>query len=570
MAHLRRKSVSSPPGKIKTSIAKVISRTKHNSFYHKLSLRGDNPLYLLGTPKVIWAGSPSAGAELATGKFIADGHILENPENNQNLWLGGDVWQATNLNNNWLEYLHSFRWLIDLYHAENEDGAKKRGQELVAAWIEQNTRWREVSWRADVVGERNTNWLIYAPLILDTEDLTYRRRVLDMIARQARYLMNISTNAWVIPNNLKAIIGLILSGLFVPGGEGWLKEGCSLLKVAVEKEVFIDSSLRSEAPQKLLQLYLSFVLLGEAFKQAGREEPEEVLGAILRIEINLKNIIHGDGKLALFNGAGIQGGKDIRLALLKISQKSNKLERPEQSGLARIEKSKSLIIMDVGPPPELNMSAASHCGTHAFEMSRGRERLIVNCGGAPFINEDGASLIATNLRGSEAHSTLVLNNQNSSEIRKDGLIGLGVTKVSSRMIEGRGKVLIESEHDGYVLSCGYLHKRLIYASETGESIRGEDIIEHHKISKSIEVVPFNIRFHLHPNVSVTQSDREDMLCLRLENGEEWYFRCRGAERSLKSSIYFGEEEKGTATKQIVLSGKTGGPITTVLWSLQLK
>ena len=226
--------------------------------------------------------------------------------------------------------------------------------------------------------------------------------------------------------------------------------------------------------------------------------------------------------------------------------------------------------MDVGPPPELNMSAASHCGTHAFEMSRGRERLIVNCGGAPFINEDGASLIATNLRGSAAHSTLVLNNQNSSEIRKDGLIGLGVTKVSSRMIEGRGKVLIESEHDGYVLSCGYLHKRLIYASETGESIRGEDIIEHHKISKSIEVVPFNIRFHLHPNVSVTQSDREDMLCLRLENGEVWYFRCRGAERSLKSSIYFGEEEKGTATKQIVLSGKTGGPITTVLWSLQLK
>ena len=64
--------------------------------------------------------------------------------------------------------------------------------------------------------------------------------------------------------------------------------------------MFLDSSLRSEAPQKLLQLYLSFVLLGEAFKQAGREEPEEVLGAILRIEINLKNIIHGDGKLASF------------------------------------------------------------------------------------------------------------------------------------------------------------------------------------------------------------------------------------------------------------------------------
>ena len=570
MVQLRRKPVSPPRGKIHTSIAEAISRTKNNSFYHKLSLRGDNPLYLLGTPKVIWPGSPSAGAKLVYGKIVADGHILENPKNDQNLWLGGDVWRATNLNNNWLEYLHSFRWLIDLHQAENQEGAKKRGQELVAAWIEQNNQWGAVSWGADVVGERNTNWLLFAPLILDTEDLTYRRCVLDMIARHARFLMNISTDEREALNNLRAIVGLTLSGLFVPGGESWLKKGCSLLRKAVEKEVFADDALRSQAPQKLLQLYLSFVLLGEAFKKTGREEPEEVLLATLRMATNLENIIHGDGKLALFNGVGIQSDEDIYLALLRTGQKDNKSEISEQSGFARIEKRKSLIIIDVGPPPELDKSAASHCGTHAFEMSRGRERLVVNCGAAPFINGSKASLISRDLRGSAAHSTLVLNNKNSSKIREDGLIGPGVSKVSSRMIEGHGQVLIESEHDGYVLSCGYLHKRLIYVSETGENVRGEDIIEHHEMRKNLDKVPFNIRFHLHPDVSVTQNKQEEMLCLSLESGELWYFRYRGAEGSLESSTYFGKEGKGSASKQIVLSGETGEVITTVLWSLQLE
>lgn len=570
MAQLRRKPVSSSSRKIQNPIAKAMSRAKHSSFYHELSLRGDNPLRLLGTPKDIWPGSVTAGTQMVSGKLIAGGYILENPDNEQNIWSGGDVWRTTTLNEKWFEYLHSFSWLKDLNQAVDQDGAKKRGQELVDAWIEQNTQWGEISWRVDVVGERTTNWLIYAPLILDTDDVIYRGRVLDIMARSARHLMNLSTDLPEGPNALKAILGLILSGLFVPGGEDWLKEGCSLLKFSLGKEILVDGGIRSRNPQELLHLYMNFVLLKDAFKQTDRKAPDEISAALSRMASYLKTIIHGDGKLPLFNGAGIQSHEDIYSALLKTGQDDIDLNDLEQSGFSRIARDKSLILMDVGPPAEVDMSAASHCGTHGFEMSRGQERLIVNCGDASFIADETGNAIAKGSRGSAAHSTLVINNKNSSEIREDGLIGRGVTKVTSQRFEQDGHILVETEHDGYVLPFEYLHKRLIYVSDTGESVRGEDIIEHQKMSQNGDSVLIDVRFHLHPDVSVTQSKSGDMLYLGLAGGEIWQFRYRGGALRLEDSIYFGEAGKISASKQIVLSGKTNGATTTILWSLRLE
>tara|TARA_R110002096_G_scaffold436105_1_gene668068 strand:+ start:70807 stop:72519 length:1713 start_codon:yes stop_codon:yes gene_type:complete len=570
MAQLRRKPVSSTSRKIQNPIAKAMSRAKHSSFYHELSLRGENPLRLLGTPKDIWPGSVTAGTQMVSGKLIAAGYMLENPNNDQNIWPDGDIWRATNLTEKWLEYLHSFGWLKDLNQAVDQDGAKKRAQELVDAWIEQNTKWGEISWRVDIVGQRTTNWLIYAPLILDTDDVIYRGRVLDIMARSARHLMNLSTDLPEGPNALKAIIGLILSGLFVPGGEEWLKEGCSLIKFAIGKEVLVDGGIRSRNPQELLHLYVNFVLLSDSFKQTGRKAPDEISSAISRMASNLKSIIHGDGKLPLFNGAGIQSHEDIYSALLKTGQDDINLNDLEQSGFSRIARGKSLVLMDVGPPAELDMSAAGHSGTHAFEMSSGQERLIVNCGDASFIADETGSGLMTGSRGSAAHSTLVINNKNSSEIREDGLIGCGVTKVTSQRFEQDGHILSETEHDGYVLPFEYLHKRLIYMSDTGESVRGEDIIEHQKMSENGDQVSFDVRFHLHPDVSVAQSKSGNILYLGLAGGEIWQFRYRGAALALEDSIYFGEAGKVSASKQIVLSGKTNGAITTILWSLRLE
>ena len=100
-----------------------------------------------------------------------------------------------------------------------------------------------------------------------------------------------------------------------------------------------------------------------------------------------------------------------------------------------------------------------------------------------------------------------------------------------------------------------MHKRLIYMDDTGEDIRGEDIIEQNKATKSSPNIPFDVRFHLHPDVSVTLSNDSEMVYLGLVNGETWQFRQRGAKISVEDSVYFGNAGKVVTTKQIILSEK---------------
>ena len=192
MAQLRRSPVPSNDKKSVNPIAKAMGRARHSSFYHDLSLRGDNPLRLLGTPGDIWTGSVTAGTQMVSGKMVANGHILENPSDDQNIWQANQLWQANDLNGCWLEHLHSFNWLKDLNQAVDQGAAEKRAEELVESWIDNHTNWGEISWRVDIVGERLTNWLTYAPLIMDTDDVIYRGRVLDLLARRcASYQKNV-------------------------------------------------------------------------------------------------------------------------------------------------------------------------------------------------------------------------------------------------------------------------------------------------------------------------------------------------------------------------------------------
>lgn len=565
MAQLRRKAVSPTEKKTQNPIAKAMSRARHSSFYHDLSLRGKNPLRLLGTPNDMWPGSVTAGTQMVSGKIMAGGHILENPNEEQNIWPGGDIWLETELTEHWQTYLHSFNWLRDLNQAVDRKGAQRRAEELVETWIEQNTQWGEISWRSDVVGERVTNWLIYAPLIMDTDDVLYRGRVLDILARSARHLMKMSSDMPEGPAGLKAIIGLAFSGLFVPFGDAWLKQSVGHLKFSLGKEVLVDGGLRSRNPQELLHLFMSMVLLRDAFPGMGKAVPDELAKAVDRMAGCLKSLTLGDGKLPLFNGASIQRNEDVPAYMIKAKEDATANIELEQCGYKRIEKDQTVIIADVGPPAGLEMSRNAHAGALSFEMSYAKERIIVNLGHAAFNSQidENAERFS---RSTEAHSTLVIAGQNSSNIRADGLIGRGITITDTSLYEENGHILLDAAHDGYQES-GYSHRRLVYVDDKGKDIRGEDIIDVIDDQIEIDDLPFNIFFHLHPNISLIEGS--DHILLVTESGKKWGFYSSDAKRSIAESIYFGDAGKSLPCQSIKLSGKLVHSKTKVLWSLKL-
>jgi uncharacterized heparinase superfamily protein len=82
-------------------------------------------------------------------------------------------------------------------------------------------------------------------------------------------------------------------------------------------------------------------------------------------------------------------------------------------------------------------------------------------------------------------------------------------------------------------------------------------------------VPFDVRFHLHPEVDATLDLGGAAISMALKSGEIWVFRHDGKfNLSLEPSVYLETGRlKPRATQQIVLSGRAVEYATRIRWSL---
>jgi uncharacterized heparinase superfamily protein len=182
-----------------------------------------------------------------------------------------------------------------------------------------------------------------------------------------------------------------------------------------------------------------------------------------------------------------------------------------------------------------------------MEMSVGRDRMIVNVGAFPA----GGSQWHDASRATAAHSTLVIGDVSSSELLEEGL-GRRPSTVTVQRQEANGAHWLEATHDGWRKLFGAIHRRRLYMSESGEDIRGEDVIE------ADQPQPFTLRFHLHPSVQASLQNDGVAVLMRLRSGGGWILRAEGARLSLDDSIYLGSGEL-RKTEQVVLTGREGGP-----------
>ena len=174
----------------------------------------------------------------------------------------------------------------------------------------------------------------------------------------------------------------------------------------------------------------------------------------------------------------------------------------------------------------------AHAGTLAFEMSVGRDRLIVNCGAAPAAEEDWRDA----LRATAAHSTLMLSDTNSSELRPEGLGRRARAGGGRRARKPNGAQWLEASHDGWRAPFGALtaggctcpNPATICAARTWWSSDGDGVVP-----------AFALRFHLHPGVAAVLLQDESAALLRLPSGIGWRLRAKGARVALEESIYLG-------------------------------
>jgi uncharacterized heparinase superfamily protein len=439
---------------------------------------------------------------------------------------------------------HGFTWLRDL-RALGTDAARLRARALVADWIATPTL-DPVADRPDVAGSRIAAWLGHYDFFAASADDTFRARLMARLVADARGLSAAMPPEEVDGRAFTALKGLIAAAVALPEHAAFLTRALKVLPQEIGRQILPDGGHCERSPAQMLAVLQDLTDIRALIQAAQAMPPASLTPAIERLGPALRTLRHPDGGLSLFNGSKEEAPTLIELALTQAGRTTRGPSAMNDCGFHRLQAGKSVLIMDCGPPPPPRLDRFAHAGTLSFELSIGKDRMIVNCGAVPA----SAGEWRDASRATAAHSTLVIADTNSSELRPEGL-GRRPERVDAQRQEANGAHWLDVSHDGYAKPFGAVHRRRLYMSESGEDIRGEDAIE------AATPQPYMVRFHLHPAVHASiQGDGETAL-LRLPSGQGWRLRAEGARMSLEESIYLGGNEP-RRTDQIVLTGYQDG------------
>jgi uncharacterized heparinase superfamily protein len=193
-------------------------------------------------------------------------------------------------------------------------------------------------------------------------------------------------------------------------------------------------------------------------------------------------------------------------------------------------------------------------------MSSNNEKIITNCGSVEKRYGDKPEY----LRYSAAHSTLIINNTNISELSKNAYKRVP-KKIYFDFHEDGEKIIWNASHDGYHNNYGKIVKRRMTIYKNEECILGEDTILPSKFNKKRLI--YNIRFHLTPICSGLLTNNKKSILIKTSRGQSWIFTSENS-ISLEDSIYIANGRKIEQTKQIVISNYSDSSKRREKWSIK--
>lgn len=536
---------------------------------HALRLKGRFPLKLQGVAADPVPGDPEIGERVVAGRLIHAGHTAFT----RDLDFGAATHPPA-----WRDWADGWTWLRDLAtHLPDTRAAARVAEPLVARWLARFPAFDRLAWRADVTGQRLLMALSHAPLVLSSTDQVYRSSLLSAMATWARHLDQAALRMPEGVGRVQALAGLWAAGLLLPGGDQRMLRAADGMVASLGQLVLSDGGIASRAPVDALAVARYLLHVQAAAAVVGRPLPPFVAETLARLVTGLKAMALGDGMVGAWGGSAAIAG-DVLAALAEqaggrpASRKANErlAMAAGPSGYRRMVAGRTQMVVDAGPPPLARLAPEAHAGTLAFEMSDGDARLIVNCGGVRGLRTALPGPLASGLRTTAAHSTLVVADTNSTRIRDDGALGLGVETVEVETRASSEGLWLEATHDGYARRFGLIVRRRLWLAPDGLDLRGEDALEPALTGALKRRSPrsFDLRFHLGPDVDATPTVDGAGALLKLPNGKLWQMKVRGGSVAIEPSLWVDPDGKLHKTSQLVMSGQTEKGAAIVGWSLK--
>ena len=492
------------------------------------------------------------------------------------------IWQLPIPSAEFEQDLHGFSWLDDLAAVGDAD-ARQKSQDWLAEWIALYGKGRGPGWTPDLTGRRLIRWINHAIFLMAGQGSDLSGAYLRSLGQQTIFLSRRWHSASAGLPRFEALTGMIYAGLALTGMEKYVAPATKALARECREQIDGMGGIPTRNPEELLEVFTLLNWAASALSEAGKMADKDHLAAIERIAPTLRALRHSDGGLARFHGGGrgLEGRLDHALA-------TSGVKTPPQDGLSmgyvRLHGGRTSLIIDAASPPSGANSYNAHASTLAFELTSGRRPLIVNCGSGISFGADWRRAG----RATPSHSTLGIDGYSSSRLGGHQIVGGHdrelltdvPTEVRVQYLDEEGSQGIVAGHNGYVGTHGLTHIRQLELSNDGRALAGEDTLaaiekqDEQQFDRALDRsklqgIPFQTRFHLHPDVNAELDLGGTAVSMAMKSGEIWVFRHDGiAKMSLEVSVYLEKGRlKPRATKQVVLSGLVTEYATRIRWTL---
>lgn len=447
----------------------------------------------------------------------------------------------------WNDSRFSTLWLYNLHYFDDlnsADSASRHSQHvaLIESWIAENPPTKGVGWDPYPTSLRIVNWIKW---LLASGNATENQ--LQSLSLQAKVLSQ-TLETHLQGNHLFANAkALLFAGLYFKGkdADAWLDLSLEIFRAQIPEQVLGDGGHFELSPMYHAIIsadLLDMISILAAYQNARCADlalsVRERLPKMLRW---LAVMTHPDGHLALFNDSAT----NIAPTLTQLVQAAQKVEVQtnhtidtelislEDSGYFRLNLNDAVVIGDVGKVGPDYIPGHAHADTLSFELSVFGSRLIVNSGTSLYGENDERY----RQRGTAAHSTVMVNGENSSEVWGSFRVARRANPCGLRFDTHRR--LIRCGHDGYKRLPG----KPVHTREWHYSDRSIKIVDH----LVGEVQHAEARYYFHPDWEC-QLNANTLLCTRGHRVVRIHVKSGSAR--LESTTY--HQEFGLCVKNTVL------------------
>ncbi|MET0568589.1 MAG: heparinase II/III family protein, partial [Hyphomicrobiaceae bacterium] len=518
---------------------------------------------LLIVPQDLRTLDPSFLSEIAADQFGLAGTLVS---------LGGfSPFALPPPHGAWARELHGFGWLRHL-RAANHDDAQVAARAFATSWLMLERRHADIAFEPTVVARRIISWISHADLLLEGSDQKDYLAMAGSLGVDIQLLAATWRNAQDGYPRLLTLAAQVLAGLCVARLERRLARAQTLLVAEIERQILADGGHVTRNPGVLVDILLDFLPLRQCYAAREATPPPEFQAAISRMIAFVKSMRLGDGTLARFNGVSCTEADALATALSYEETDNPPLAAMPDSGYYRLACGKTVVIVDVGTPPPLELAGDAHAGCLSFEMSDGARAVLIN-GGAPSIAHEIQRSLA---RATASHNTLCLNTTSSSRLVRAGALerALGAAPlrlpndVDTYVGDDPGSMTIEATHDGYFEQYRLLHTRRLSLSRDGRRLAGIDgLAPARGVLRMRRDLPFAVHFHVPSDAVCRYGPTPDTAEVQVAIGAVWRFTAAGARLSIEESTDFAHLSGPQRSMQIVLRGACPGE-TIVTWSFE--